>query len=322
MARPFAKLAVGSGADEKLGMIAERDGLGGMLFLLSIPEAYPYGILPGSPRAYRAQVIPAALVAEQEIQEAIDAQVEVGLLHRYEVGDKQYLYLRNYHRYQDVAWSRVRPSDYPLPSCWEVPDDLQAIIEDEEALANAKKRFGAYGIMGLSAATAEASAQVPLDAPEVPTECPQGASEKERHRGGTSTATATATATSSEGSDGTHSSDVPSIEDQLGDLRADVPTEELALIDEYLDHAAAENKSGTITLGRRVNETRDLLDLRETLGEGPWRYGMSAANRKSAPNLNYVKKAAGSWKPKTARASPVGDGHLDDLPETTTVGWD
>jgi hypothetical protein len=193
MARPFAKLAVGSGADEKLGIIAEQNGLGGMMFLLSIPEAYPYGILPGSPRAYRAKVIPSAMLPETEIQAAIDAQVEAGLIHRYEADGHELLYLVNYHRYQEVAWSKVRPSEHPLPECWRIPDALQAMIEDD-ALLRSKKQFGEYGVMGLPDTETEAPAPVPPSAPQVPapaTSVPAVASEKREAQGGHSTSTAT-----------------------------------------------------------------------------------------------------------------------------------
>lgn len=193
MARPYAKLAVGSGADEKLGMLAERNGLGGMMFLLSIAEAYPYGILPGSPRAYRAAVLPAALVSEADVQDAIDAQVEVGLVHRYEADGHPLLYLVNYHRYQDVTWTKVRPSAYLLPECWRVPDNLQAMIDDG-SLMRARKQFGRYGVMGLSERETEATGQVPLCPPGAPHLLQQKRG-RARQRGGTSTATATGTGT-------------------------------------------------------------------------------------------------------------------------------
>ncbi len=343
--RPFAKLAVGSGADEKLGILAERNGLGGMTFLLSIPEAYPYGILPGSPRAYRAKVIPSAILSESDVEAAIDAQVEVGLVHRYEAGGHTLLYLVNYHRHQDVAWSKVRTCEYQLPDCWKIPDALQVMI-DEGSLVRSKKQFGEYGVMGLSDAELEALGQVPPcpDVPPSASPVPPGAYDlpeaPDRQRGGTSTATATATANangivvgSTAGNDNDNDSlsgasdeaptPEPSKEDQLSELREGVDAEDLALIDEFLDNAALENKTKRITPSRRVNETRDLLALREELGAGAWGQGMRAANRACAPNLNYVKKAASSYraermfdappKHKPKRLNPTGE---------TLVGWE
>lgn len=104
-----------------------------------------------------------------------------------------------------------------------------------------------------------------------------------------------------------------SLQQQLEQLRDGTPPEHLALVDEFLGLCAAENKTGQIALSRRVNETRDLLKAREALGPDPWAYGMDAACRKEAPNINYVKAAAGSWGKQAAtpsRDSPrVGQGN-------------
>lgn len=191
MTRPFAKLAVGSGADEKLGLLAELSGLGGMMFLLSIAEAYPYGILPGSPRAYRAAVLPSAILCEQDVAQAINAQVEAGLIVRYEGDGRELVYVLNYHRYQDVAWSKVRPSPYPLPSQWRVPDALQTMI-DAGTLSRSKKQFGKYGVTGLCDTKSEALDELPTGAPPVPASATVVPEAPDRH----STATATSTASS------------------------------------------------------------------------------------------------------------------------------
>jgi len=225
--QPFAKLIVGSGADEKLGILAEHSGLGGMMFLLSIAEAYPYGVLPGSPRAYRARVLPAANLAEPEVKAAIEAQVQTGLVVRYKADGHELLYILNYHRYQDVAWSKVRPSPYPLPPQWRVPDALQTMI-DAGTLTRSKKQFGEYGVMGLSDTETEAPDELPAGAPPVPTPAPPvpaGASAvpeaPDRHPeapGRHSTATATSTSTASS----TGSTVVPASPHRVGATVADL----------------------------------------------------------------------------------------------------
>lgn len=113
--------------------------------------------------------------------------------------------------------------------------------------------------------------------------------------------------------------DAPTL--QLSQLRSGVPQRDLDLVDEYLDNAAAENKSGKITMGRRINETRELLELRETLGQKPWRYGMQAANRKEAPNLNYVKSASTSYDPAAERRGTHPPATVDDFEEEQTNEW-
>jgi hypothetical protein len=60
--------------------------------------------------------------------------------------------------------------------------------------------------------------------------------------------------------------------------------------------------------------------LRDDLGEGPWRYGMDAANRAGAPNPNYVKKAAGSWKPTADGTRTYAAPQEPDAPEANEDG--
>ena len=103
------------------------------------------------------------------------------------------------------------------------------------------------------------------------------------------------------------------LQQQLDTIREPLPDEDLGLIDEYLDLLATENKSGKMGVGRRLNVTRELLELRDGggqvvgLGVQPWRYGMSAAIQNSAPALNYIKKAAASWQPTSYAGSRGGE---------------
>lgn len=102
-----------------------------------------------------------------------------------------------------------------------------------------------------------------------------------------------------------------SVEDQLASLTANLPPADITLIDAFLELAAAENKSGSITASRRVNETRALCELQQEIGTDAWRYGMEAAIRAEAPNINYVKKAARSWNKTTDTVGGfVGPGEL------------
>lgn len=87
-----------------------------------------------------------------------------------------------------------------------------------------------------------------------------------------------------------------------------IPQPDRELIAGFLETAAAENARGTLTLGREVSETRALVQLRATLDHDAWRYGLQQANAHRAPNLNYVRKAAGNYQPGSpARSSaPAG----------------
>lgn len=87
--------------------------------------------------------------------------------------------------------------------------------------------------------------------------------------------------------------DEASYEEQLEAIRAGVSAHDLWLVDEFVENAAGENKSGKITKSRTLNLNRELLELAEEVGMEAWRYGMNEANKRSVPNPNYVKKAAG-----------------------------
>lgn len=80
-------------------------------------------------------------------------------------------------------------------------------------------------------------------------------------------------------------------------LVADVPQGQRELIEGFIENCAAENGTGTVTLSREVSTTRELLALRDEVGGDAWAYGMFQANGKRATAINYVKKAAGSFRP-------------------------
>lgn len=59
---------------------------------------------------------------------------------------------------------------------------------------------------------------------------------------------------------------------------------------------AAENKTGKVSLSRVVRELYEpLVHLESEVGEEAMRYGLRAAITASAPNAQYVKRAAGSF---------------------------
>jgi hypothetical protein len=121
----FAKLSERTGQDVTLCSLAEQQPFAALLFTWSIAAADVYGILPAHPREYHARVAPALRITEADVAAAIEAQVDAGLLHRYEAEGRQLLYLRNYHKHQTVRWARVGAPEYPLPECWRIPGKLR-----------------------------------------------------------------------------------------------------------------------------------------------------------------------------------------------------
>lgn len=64
------------------------------------------------------------------------------------------------------------------------------------------------------------------------------------------------------------------------------------------DLMAAENRSGKVSMGRVVRELYSpLVEMQGEFSEEAMRYGLRAAITSSAPNANYVKKAAAKFKP-------------------------
>jgi len=143
----WAKLSSRIGEDGALCELAEVNPLAALLWTWSISTADLYGLLPGSPREYRACVAPGLMIDLADVRSAIDAQVTAGLVTAYEDDGTPLLYLPNYHRYQSVNWWAAKESRFTLPECWQVPPDLQAIIDDG-ALAKGNRTLSRCGITG------------------------------------------------------------------------------------------------------------------------------------------------------------------------------
>lgn len=93
-------------------------------------------------------------------------------------------------------------------------------------------------------------------------------------------------------------------------LLSEVPQAHRELLDGFIENCAAANGTGTITLSREVTEIRALLSLREEVGVEAWVYGMFQANAKRATAINYIKKAAGSYRPGSSNGGLPADSPL------------
>jgi hypothetical protein len=120
MAR-WAKLDERISEDLAVADLLEANPLACALFMMSLPRCDVYGILPGDARSFRARVCPAAELSQAQVDEAVVALVGAGLYHAYAVNGRSYIYVRRFHRYQEVRWNRVGPPEHPLPACWEEP---------------------------------------------------------------------------------------------------------------------------------------------------------------------------------------------------------
>jgi len=70
----------------------------------------------------------------------------------------------------------------------------------------------------------------------------------------------------------------------------------------YLATAAEKNSTGKISAGRRLTLLSEIAKARGELNDdAALEYGLEAANSKGAVNINYAKKAAGSYNPWDGR---------------------
>ena len=96
-----------------------------LLFLMALPRADLYGVLPSPPRLFKARVCPVARIGEASIGKAIDILIERRMLTRFKSNGKAYLLATNYHKYQEVRWNNwVGPPAVQLPDDWQPPKGL------------------------------------------------------------------------------------------------------------------------------------------------------------------------------------------------------
>ncbi len=99
-----------------------RDAL--LIFFMSLAHGGVYGLLPGNLRRFGALVCPLFGLTEAALQDRIDLLVKHEFYHTYEVDEKPFIWIRNYHHFQSARWDRVGKPEQPLPDEWVIPDDL------------------------------------------------------------------------------------------------------------------------------------------------------------------------------------------------------
>ncbi len=134
--RPWAKIAAKISEDEVVAELLEKNPLSVALFLMSLPHADIWGILPAKVQLFHSRVCPAAEISNRKIKNAIDLLVECGIYHKYEANGKELLYIRHYHRYQSVRIDRVGRPDYPLPDCWDGPPQMLQKVYGKSSIAD------------------------------------------------------------------------------------------------------------------------------------------------------------------------------------------
>ena len=92
-----------------------------------------YGRLDARPALLRARLFPLRNVSNGEIEEAMDALQNAGLIARYVIDDRTYLCLTGWNRNQKV---RTRRMKYPAPPGWMEGEAADSAIPDKQQTAD------------------------------------------------------------------------------------------------------------------------------------------------------------------------------------------
>jgi hypothetical protein len=303
-----------------------------LLFLMSLPQAVPWGVLPGDPRLFGRRVCGMLGLGSDKIKTCLRLIVDSGMYRAYtDEEGRQLLYVTHWNENQQRQWGRCGLPEFKLPPDWTPPEG----ISNELATAKAKGR-------GL---TAEALAEcVVSDESKTQSKTALSLSlangylkrsrEVEKLEndvtaiacGATAPPAHTVQADAEEGAT-THFASLPQVASsvakprkrqdpdavvvEIDELRLQFAPGDVPMVDEFMD-MARRHRTRTMALSVERNYTRELLDLREERGmtSDAFRYGISCAVRADADNVKYAAKAArtslaqGTVNPPVTRAAP------------------
>jgi hypothetical protein len=163
----WAKLHAKVAESEDLMLLHSRNPNAALLFLLAIPQAAPWGILPALPALFRARVCPLFDLSLEQIAECIALIIAQGCFTSYTDRDgKPLIYLTTWNEYQSRQWSRVGPPQYDLPPNWQPPEGIEKGLNEaihlgrrltltalEERLQDDQSRANLRAVLGSNHAT-------------------------------------------------------------------------------------------------------------------------------------------------------------------------
>ena len=306
------------------------------LFMLMLAKAGVWGRFPAHPKLLRSRVAPMSdRLTANRIAELIPLLEKHDLITKYEVDGVPLLCNTKHFTYNGKqAWHRIGKPEFPAPPGFVIPvslaeylNEVQAgkykgktvagecakmnIFIDQSQITPQDDSVGVVSDQSQTTPWADATLQT-LDVRLQTTDVRNDSTPNDKQP----------SVPVSQSEPGTPPVKVPSARElkeqqraeqlaTLADLTSALPLAHRELITGYIENACAENATNRMSLSREVAETRALVDLRLSLGEDAWAYGMAQANSHRAPNLNYVRKAAEKWTPgKTAdgncSAKPAG----------------
>jgi hypothetical protein len=107
-----------------------RDPNAALLFLLALPQADVFGVLPGHPGLLRGKLCGLLTLTDADVEIAFGVLCECGLVRAYADSKGRPMYIiPGYEQHQDVRWDRVGRPEHDLPADWEPSEDFTRAVD-------------------------------------------------------------------------------------------------------------------------------------------------------------------------------------------------
>lgn len=348
----WVKLHAKIAESEDFAALQAADPNAALLFLMSLPIAAPWGILPRSAAVFRGRVAPMFDLSLSQVETCLRLVLDQCMYREYTDRDgKAHMYVTAWTQNQARQWDRVGPPPCDLPPAWEPPADIARAI----AVSSKAKRWLTVETLEAHLQDAESKTRLRLvldqsktslpkrgrgrgESPETPTTndiLPEPAiavpaqSEPDTSEQPDQPAEPPAPKRSKRQRDADRKAkDEAALQTAIDAARADLPPELLPTLDAWLSNLASHNDSGTMTTGRALSETTQFANLVHAHGltTAAIQHGVAAALEKSdrsdgrdgITSVVYVRKAALNFDPS---AKPGGNGKAKPREEFLLTRW-
>ena len=285
-----------------------------LLFLLALPQADVFGVLPGHSAILKGKLCSMLDITEEQVSNAFNVLVSHKLLIEYTDSNHRRLYIiPKYSAYQDTRWGRISTPEYELPEGWEPPAELLASIEKypESDIAkwwqSRQKKNDKTQCAGLL--------------PDYSRTTPGLLPDKSRPE----TETETETESDNDSLSPSEHPDVaaedlqlqtepkkkpakrvkPPIEETIAAieaLRLEYSQEDLQQVDDFIGMVREHRKGGRLAASVIKKMIEGLLKLRREPGmtSDAFAYGITQAILNNVDNVNYAAKASRNYNPQQA----------------------
>lgn len=125
----WAKLHAKVSESEDFANLYAQSPEAAALFLLSLPQAAPWGVLPGSPPLFAARVCPLLMLSREQAETSLRLIVESGLFTAYQgLDSKPLVYVTGWNKHQTRQWERCGLPEFDLPPQWNPPEGLGVAV--------------------------------------------------------------------------------------------------------------------------------------------------------------------------------------------------